>query len=177
MRIEKLRQEFDLDVRWSVFPLHPNTPEEGLSLFDLFAGQMDIEAMLNRLKGVASELGLPFGAPVHTYNSRRAQELGKWAEEEGRGEVFRRAVYRAYFVDGKNISRPEVLAGLVGEIGLEPEKAEQVLADGRYATAVNADWRRAGEMGVTAVPTVVYNDRQLVGFQPYDAFVMLVESN
>ena len=175
MRIERLQQEFDLDVRWSVFPLHPDTPDEGMSLFDLFAGQMDIDAMLSRLKGVAVELGLPFGERSHTYNSRRAQELGKWAEEEGQGEPFHQAVYRAYFVEGKNIARPEVLAELAAGLGLDAEQALQVLADGSYAAAVNVDWQRAGELGVTAVPTVVCKDRQLVGFQQYESFVKLVK--
>ena len=117
MRIEKLQQEFDLNVRWSVFPLHPDTPDEGMSLFDLFAGQMDIDTMLNRLKAVAVELGLPFGERSHTYNSRRAQELGKWAEVAGRGEAFHQEVYRAYFVEGKNIARPEVLVELAAGRG------------------------------------------------------------
>ncbi len=175
MRIEKLRREFDLDVRWSVFPLHPNTPDDGMSLNDLFAGQMDIAAMLTRLKGVAGELGLPFGARSHTYNSRRAQELGKWVEEEGQGEAFHKTVYRAYFVDGKNIARPDVLAELIEGLDLDKEKALRVLEDDSYAAAVNADWQRAGELGVTAVPTAIYKDRQLVGFQQYDAFRRLVE--
>lgn len=174
MRIDKLRQEFDLNIRWSVFPLHPNTPEEGMSLNDLFAGQMDIEAMLARLKRVAAELELPFGDRSHTYNSRRAQELGKWAEEMGQGEAFHLAIYRAYFAEGADISRPEVLARIAGSIDLDPEKAGQILQDGLYVAAVNADWQRADALAVTAVPTAVYQDRQLVGYQSYDAFHNLI---
>ena len=169
MRIDKLRQEFDLDIRWSVFPLHPNTPEAGMNLDELFAGQMDIEAMMSRLKRVANELELPFGDRMHTFNSRKAQELGKWAEEMGAGEAFHQAVYHAYFAGGKNIAEKAVLTAIAESIGLDPEKALQVVADGRYAAAVNADWQRADELGVTAVPTLVYKSRQLVGFQPYDA--------
>ena len=174
MRIDKLQQEFDLKIRWSVFPLHPNTPDAGMSLDDLFAGQMDIAAMLLRLKRVADELELPFGDRSHTYNSRQAQELGKWAEESGQGEAFHLAVYRAYFADGANISRPEVLTTIAGSIDLDPGEAAQVLNDGRYAAAVNADGQRADELAVTAVPTAIYQDQRLVGYQPYDAFRHLI---
>lgn len=174
MRIDKLQQEFELKIRWSVFPLHPNTPDEGMSLDDLFAGQMDIKAMLSRLKQVAAELELPFGNRSHTYNSRQAQELGKWSEESGKGEAFHRAVYRAYFADGAIISRPEVLTTIAESIGLDPGGASQVLNDGRYAATVNADWQRANALAVTAVPTALYQDRRLVGYQSYDAFRQLI---
>ena len=103
MRTDKLREEFDLEIRWRVFPLHPETPDEGLELADLFAGRYDIDAMMQRCAEVAKEIGLPFGNRTYTYNSRRALELGKWAEEQGAGEAFHMTVYRAYFVDGSNI--------------------------------------------------------------------------
>jgi len=170
VRIEQLRQEFELDVRWTLFPLHPDTPQEGMRLADLFAGQMDIDAVLARLCRVASEIGLPFSARTHTYNSRNAQELGKWADEAGQGEAFHQAVYRAYFVDGENIAQPEVLAAIVDKLELDSGKALQILQDHQYAEAVNADWQRAGELGVTAVPTIVFADKKLVGFQPYESF-------
>ena len=50
MRTDKLREEFDLDIRFSVFPLHPETPDEGQSLEELFAGSYDIEAMMQRCR-------------------------------------------------------------------------------------------------------------------------------
>jgi len=46
VRTDRLREEFDLEFRWSVFPLHPDTPEEGQELTDLFAGRYDIKAMM-----------------------------------------------------------------------------------------------------------------------------------
>ena len=76
MRTDKLREEFDLNIRWSVFPLHPETPEDGGDLHDLFAGRMDVDAVLRHLYQLAEELGLPIGKRTNTYNSRRAQELG-----------------------------------------------------------------------------------------------------
>lgn len=176
MRTDKLREEFDLKIRWSVFPLHPETPEEGLKLTDLFAGRYDIEAMLQRCLEVAKELGLPFGNRTHTYNSRRAQELGKWAEEQGVGEAFHMAVYKAYYVDGKNIARPDNLSEIAGSVGLDPEAALEAIDKGSYAAHVDDDWKRAQELGVTAIPTGIYQGRALVGFQPYAHYRRLIDS-
>ena len=57
MRIEQLRKNYDIEVRWAAFPLHPETPEEGFTLEELFAGQpIDIKKIMVRLKQVADEL-------------------------------------------------------------------------------------------------------------------------
>lgn len=145
-----------------------------MELADLFAGRVDMDAVLARLRRVAAEVGLPLGDRTRTYNSRRAQELGKWAEEQGRGDPFRAAVYRAYFVDGRNIAQPEELKSIAVAAGLPEEEALRVLAEKRFAAAVDADWRRALDLGLTGVPTHLYNGRALVGFQPYEAFRRLV---
>ena len=174
MRTDKLREEFDLNIRWSVFPLHPDTPEEGLELADLFAGRMDIDAVLQRLYQVAGDLGLPIGQRTRTYNSRRAQELGKWAEEQGAGEAFHMAVYHAYFVDGRNIALPAELAAIADGVGLDADLARQVIDRQSHAAAVDADWLRAAKLGVTAVPTCIYNNQPLVGFQAYANYRKLI---
>jgi len=177
VRTEKLREEFDLDIRWSVFPLHPETPDEGQSLEELFAGRYDIEALMQRCKQVAAELNLPFGERTHTYNSRRAQELGKWAEEQGAGEAFHKAVYRAYYVDGCNIALPNQLAGIAESVGLDPDLALATLDKQSHAAQVDNDWRRAREIGITSIPTIVYQQHALVGFHPYADYRSLIDSS
>lgn len=170
MRTAQLCREFDLTARHIVFPLHPDTPDAGQSLDDLFAGRYDMDVVRTRLRRVAEELNLPLGDRTHTYNSRRAQELGKWAERQGRGDEFRDAVYRAYFAEAQNIADIKVLTGIAERIGLDAVEAKQVLRDERFAATVDADWERAGALGVTAVPTVIYGSRRLVGFRPYEDF-------
>lgn len=174
MRTEQLRREFELPVRHTVFPLHPEIPEAGMPLTELFAGRLDVDAMLARLRKVAADLELPFGDRTHTYNSRRAQELGKWAEDQQRGEAFHNGVYRAYFVAGRNIARPDVLVAIAGEAGLDTVAARQVLDEGRFAAAVDADWQRTRDMGISAVPTLQHGRCRLVGFHPYAEYRELV---
>ena len=162
-------------VRWTAFPLHPETPAEGRTLEDLFAGRpVDVPAMRAHLRQTAARLNLPFGDRRMTFNSRRAQELGKWAEQAGRGEDFHRAVFRAYFADGLNIAELPVLTGIVEAVGLSGLEAQSVLTGGDYRQAVDRDWQRSRSMGITAVPTFNLGGRQLVGAQSYVALADLV---
>jgi predicted DsbA family dithiol-disulfide isomerase len=175
VRIDRLQREYGVEVRWRVFPLHPEIPEEGMELMDLFPGREEmIRAMQARLLYLAAEEGLPLAERSRTCNSRRAQELGKWAEEQGQGDPFRMAVYRAYFVEERNIALVDDLAEIAESVGLPGDEARQVLETKSHAPAVDADWRRAGEMGITAVPTHLCEGRILVGFSPYEDFVKLI---
>jgi predicted DsbA family dithiol-disulfide isomerase len=160
-------------VKWIAFPLHPETPEEGLTLEELFAGRdIDIPAMLERLKSVAADCGLPFGTRTKTYNSRRAQELGKWAESLDKGEAFHQAVFKAYFANGRNLAKIPVLAEIAQSVGLKG--AEEVIFNGIFKEAVDSDWKYSHACGITAVPTFVANGRMAVGAQPYRVLEKLI---
>ena len=125
--------------------------------------------MLSRLGQIAAELELPFGTRTMTYNSRLAQELGKWAEAKGQGDAFHDAVFHAYFAEGKNIASRDVLAEIVASLALDVQEASAVLADGDFQQTVDADWAESRRKGVTAVPTFMMNGHALVGAQPYIA--------
>ena len=169
---------YDIIVRWVSFPLHPETPPEGRSLEELFAGQpIDLEQVKKRLSQVAEAEGLPFSpGRGMTYNSRLAQELGKWAEEQGLGEEFHEAAFRAYFVDNRNIGLIEELVDLAESIGLDGAQAKKVLAERTCSAQVDEDWAYSREHGVMAVPTFMAGGRKVVGAQPYETLAQLVEA-
>jgi predicted DsbA family dithiol-disulfide isomerase len=169
VRIDQLRKNYEIKVHWMAFPLHPETPEDGMTLEELFAGKpIDIKKVMARLRQVADELGLPLGDRKKTYNSRLAQELAKWAESEQKGDPFHEAVFRAYFVDGINIGRMDELVALAKSVGLPGEKARSVLELRTFKEAVDSDWERSRTLGITGVPTFVVDHRAIVGFQAYE---------
>jgi len=168
VRIDRLRKEFEIDIRWTAFPLHPETPEDGQSIEQLFAGRLDLDQVRLRLKQAAQDAGLPLGDRKMTYNSRLAQELGKWAEVKGKGDEFHQAVFRAYFVQNINIGKITELARLVESIGLPGDEAQEVLQKRAFKKAVDQDWARSRQQGIQAVPTLLLGQRVLVGAQPYE---------
>jgi predicted DsbA family dithiol-disulfide isomerase len=176
VRIETLRQAYDIDPVLVHFPLHPETPAGGRPMAEFYAERrLDPEAMYARMKGLMDREGLPYGRRTHTYSSRLAQELGKWADTQPGGAALHDALYRAYFVDARNIGDPEVLVEVARSVGLPPEAARAVLTERRFKDAVDADWAQSRRYGVTAVPTFVASDRAVVGAQPYEVLAQLVE--
>jgi predicted DsbA family dithiol-disulfide isomerase len=177
VRIERLRKEHGVNVQWVHFPLHPDTPAQGKSLEELFAGRgYDIPTMQAQMRARMAAEGLPYGERKMTYNSRLAQELGKWADEQPGGERIHDALFRAYFVDGSNIGDPDVLVRIAESVGLPGDKAREVITQRTYRAAVDADWQKAREYGVTGVPTFVAGQRGVVGAQSYEVLEQLVES-
>lgn len=175
MRTDRLQKDYGIELRWTVFPLHPETPEQGIELTELFAGKEEqIKTMQAHLVQQAALEGLPLTDRNRTYNSLRAQELGKWAEQQGRGDIFKRAVYHAYFVEGINISLVDELVQIAQSVGLSGDDARNVLKEKSYIEAVNVDWQRARLLGITAVPTHIFEGKRLVGFNSYDDFIRLI---
>ncbi len=149
-----------------------------MSLEELFKGRgIDLALSMGRLKKVAAELGLPWGMRTRTYNSRRAQELGKWAEALGKGDDFNKAVFQAYFADGRNIADISVLKEIAGAIGLDGRMAEHALAERTFKDAVDRDWEYSRTCGITAVPTFMVDGRIVVGAQPYQALKDFVSAS
>jgi predicted DsbA family dithiol-disulfide isomerase len=164
-------------VQWIYFPLHPDTPAEGRSLKDLFAGRgFDLDAMHARMKGLMDAEGLPYNQRTHTYNSRLAQELAKWADGQPGFEKIHDALYRAYFVDGRNIGDIDVLVGIAQSVGLSPDAAREVLTQRTFKEAVDRDWQQSRRLGVTGVPSFVAGSYKVVGAQPYEILAELIRT-
>ena len=159
------------------FPLHPDTPAEGRALADLFRGrsEADRKAMHAQMKARMDAEGLPYGERTMTYNSRLAQELGKWADTQPGGEALHDALFRAYFVDARDISQPAVLLEIAERVGLSVDGAREVLEKRTFKEAVDRDWELSRQYGVTGVPTFVAGRHGVVGAQPYEVLEQLVE--
>ena len=127
-----------------------------------------------RLPSYEDAEGLPYGRRTHTYNSRLAQELGAWADTQPNGGAIHDALYRAYFVDGRDIGDIDVLVELAASAGLSAEGARDVLTGRRFKDAVDADWAKSRDYGVTGVPTFVAGGFGVVGAQPYAALERLL---
>jgi predicted DsbA family dithiol-disulfide isomerase len=140
-----------------------------LTFYALFADKnADVSKAMTILKRIANRLGLPFDEPKNTYNSRLAQELGKWAESKSKGYEFHKAVFRAYFEKGQHIGEVHVLVDLAESVNLNGKDAQKIIQDRTYRKAVDLDWKRSYELSITEVPTFLCNHEVLVGAQPYE---------
>jgi predicted DsbA family dithiol-disulfide isomerase len=176
VRVEKLKAAFEIETALVHFPLHPDTPMEGRSMAEFYAGRgIDPEASYQRMKLLMDAEGLPYGRRTHTYNSRFAQELGKWADTQPGGEAIHDLIYKAYFVEARNIADIDLLVGIAAASGLSAQEARAVLEERRFSEAVDADWAKSHRYGVTGVPTFVMDRFGVVGAQPYEALEQLAQ--
>jgi predicted DsbA family dithiol-disulfide isomerase len=153
--------------------LHPGIPLEGQAVP---WPRERMAAARERFAQVAAAEGLATGERTHWYNSVPAHEAALWADAQGNGEAFRRAVYRAYFADGLNIGQADVLADIAAANALEPSALRRALAEGVYRDAVQEQFEYARQVGITGVPAYVAGDYLMVGAQAYPTYRQLIEA-
>ena len=167
-----------MSIRWIQFPLHPETPQKGLSLEELFAGRdLDIQAIQGHLRELMRLEGLPYGNRTHTYNSRLAQELSKWGERFPESSLLNQKIFEAYFVDGQNLANQNLLVKLAGEAGLSTQEAREVLENRVFKEAVDIDWMRSRQTGISGVPTFVIGQYRIAGAKSYKMLEQFVVKN
>ena len=120
------------------------------------------------MKATASDLGLPFGEITHIFNTRLAQELSHLAEKENKGAEFHKAAFEAYFVERKNLADLKVLEAIAASVGLEQSATRKAVEQRIYKKQVDADWKRAAENRIAAVPTFMIKQERMVGAQSYE---------
>ena len=175
MRIEKLKKNYNIDVKLVHFPLHPDTPAEGREMAGFYRERgLDADQMYKDMKARMEAEGLPYGRRTHTYNSRLAQELAKWAEDIYNPENLEKELYKAYFVNSKNIGDLSILLSVVKSAGLPCKEAEAVIENRTYRLAVDEDWEKSKSYGVSGVPTYIAGGYGVVGAQPYEALEQLI---
>ena len=167
-----------MSIKWVQFPLHPETPQEGWSLEELFTGRdLDIPAIQGHLRELMRLEGLPYGNRTHTYNSRLAQELSKWGERFPESSLLNQKIFEAYFVDGQNLANQNLLVKLAGEAGLSTQEAREVLENRVFKEAVDIDWMRSRQTGISGVPTFVIGQYRIAGAKSYKILERFVVKN
>ncbi len=162
----RLREEFDVEVDWRGFELHPETPVGGMRVTDLFPAARMAE-MREFMKSFAARFDVEMNAPEHLPNTRRALAIAELAREQGRLDAFRDAAMEAHWRGGKDLEDDADLRAIATRAGIDPEAALQAADDQEYQGRVDALHAEAGSSGVTGVPTFFIGDQCVVGCQPY----------
>ena len=163
-------------VEWKGFQIHPEYPASGVPLEERMRqyGPERYRAVWQSVLSLARDIGLEMSPPPLLTSSLVALETTEHAKERGREEVFSRAVYRAYFQEGRNIGDPEVNLSLALEAGLDPQEVQLHLQHGTYAGRIEAVRREAAQKGVSGVPTFLVGAAQIVGAQAARVFVQTI---
>jgi len=181
--LERLRSEIETDLHFQPFELNPQMAPGGQNVIEHLAEkygstpeQMARNQDMITARGAAVGFTFDMGRRTRIYNTFDAHRLLHWAGESstppaGKQAALKHALFTAYFTEGRDPSDHEVLVDVAAKVGLDAERARQILASDEYAKEVRARERFYAEHGIHAVPSVIINDRHLIqGGQPVDVF-------
>ena len=174
--MRKLAPEFDLELEWRGFQIHPEWPAEGIPIEKVRTPtDMDArQAAWKRITSMAEAENLPIRAPAVFTDSRAALLGCEYAREHGRGEQYEERVYRAYFVEGENIGDEKVLARCAGDAGLDSIEFASAIWSPRYDLRLKNNTLAANQRQVSGVPTFFIGEFSLVGAQNTDTTRMIL---
>ena len=159
-------------MEWRPYELHPEIPSEGI---DRSGGASARRAgYYDQLRALAEDAGLTFRPGTRVPNSHRSLEAAEFAREQGAFAPYHRALFEAYFGQGRDIGDVEVLAELGMASGLDPAALRDALAARRYASLVDERTEEARGWDVTGTPTFIFENGErrlpIVGAQEYALF-------
>ncbi|WP_340589358.1 DsbA family oxidoreductase [Erythrobacter alti] len=176
--MEMVADEVAVTFRWMPFELDPDAPAEGGNALEHLAEKYgytleEAAAKRDQMEAAAEEAGFPLtydgegNAPdAMRWNTFNAHKLLRWALATKGPEVqtaLKLAFFKAHFRERRNISDPQVLAEIAGEVpGLRSDDASEALGDDTLATATRLETERGREMGITAVPSFVIANKYLL---------------
>jgi predicted DsbA family dithiol-disulfide isomerase len=127
-------------------------------------------------KRAREQYGLEINAGPFGIDSRPALIADKYAESQGKGDVFHKAVMETYWQKARSIDDKSVLKEIAEHVGLNTENFETVLKDPTYDAEVSADIDLAREYRLDGVPALIFAEKYLVvGAQPYDTLKQVIE--
>ncbi|MFO7919458.1 MAG: DsbA family oxidoreductase [Nioella sp.] len=169
-------------IEWHPFQLNPEMPAEGMDrrayLEAKFGGKEGAVKAYAPVMEHAEKAGLEinFESVARTPNTLDAHRLIHWAGIEARQTAVVSALFKAYFVDGRDIGDPATLAGIAGECGLDAAMMAELLKGDADAEDIRARDANARERGVTGVPTfIIASQHVLTGAQPPELWAQVID--
>lgn len=163
----------DVVVEWMPFELRPE-PHPTLRPEEEYLQR----AWQQSVYPIAGRMGVPITLPPvspqpHTH---LAFEGYQFAKDQGRGADYTHRVLEAFFVEGQDIGKVDLLTKLAAEVGLVASEFGEALRTRKYREAHQQALRHAYEdMGVTGVPMFVIGDQVLTGLQSRETLEAVIE--
>jgi len=175
-RIEKLKKQFNLDVEWQPFEIHPETPREGIKLDELLFPQEYLEMIRINVKRLADDAGIRFKFSDKLPNSRLALYISEFAKKKGKFNEFHKVVFDNYWKEGKDIGDLSLLLDLAESIGLNKNEILSYIESDEPSKKLRKISLELSRYGINGVPTFFISDKIVVGAQPYDVFVKTIRN-
>ena len=173
-RIKKLKKEFDFDVKWRPFELHPETPKNGVLIDSLPFAKEYLEMVMINVKRLADEVGIKFNFSCKLPNSRLALIVAEFARKKGQFNEFHELLFDMYWKEGKDIGDLTLLLDLADSRGFDKKELLDYIESDEPLNILKKTGLELGSYGKNGVPTFMIGDRVVVGAQPYEVFQKVI---
>ena len=151
-------------MRWLPFQLNPDLPERGIPRRDYIErkwGPGKGPEVYSRVAGVGRSVGIDFAFDRISVqpNTLDAHRLLNYAEREGRQDEVAEALFKAYFIEGADLTDHSALAGVAATAGLDRDAVVTYLASDEDRDLVAKADVEARGAGIGGVPFFIFNRR------------------
>ena len=131
----------------------------------------DLSSFYENLRTQGKAVGVTFGNLKVLSNSRIALMASEYARDLGRYDSFHEKMFHAYFTEGMDIGKLDVIADVAKKSGLDEKETLNAVHDSRYASRLNETRKEGQLIGLTGIPLfVIENKYQITGAQPIETF-------
>ena len=177
--LKQLSETIEAKVSWWAFELNPDMPKAGLSIDDYLQQKYGLSAIEGKRKTQqVTEAGKKAGFTFNfdddriMINSFDCHRLLLWSKQYDKQTALKLAFFDAHFTNIIFLNEQENLLKVVASVGLDKERAQVILDGDEYANEVRAEQQKAQQMGISAVPTFIINEKYSIsGGQAVETFV------
>lgn len=163
-----MRPDVQAQVFWRPYRLDPTIPREGVDrrayLKAKFGDSPRTSAMGDaiRSEGAGEGIDFAFDKIAKTPNTLDSHRLIRWAAGAGVQDAIVERLFKAYFIDGRDIGDAGVLTDIAAEAGMDSVLVGDLLSKDADLAAVEREAGMANEMGISGVPTFIFDSRFMI---------------
>lgn len=177
-----MRPDIEFNVNWRPFRLDPTIPPEGVNrrayMKKKFGDSPDTKARGEaiRAEGTGEGIAFAFDAIERSPNTLNSHRLIRWAANNGVQTDVVQRLFAAYFEEGRDIGDVSVLEMIAGDAGMDAQLVSELLASDADVALIEREDQMAHEMGISGVPTFLFNSRFLIsGARETDILLRVID--
>lgn len=163
--------DLDVFVGWRPFQLNPDMPAEGMDRRDYlaakFGGDEKATQIYSAIREAGTQTGLDFDfagmarQPNSVDSHRLIDRAGRpdivGADRPGLQDAVVERLFRAYFMDGRDIGDRDTLVDIAADAGMDADETRAWLDSDEDAERIRQEDLMARQMGIQGVPCFIIN--------------------
>lgn len=166
--VDSLREEYDIEISFRGYEIHPDIPENGITSKDYFPNAKHKNVQLQEF---GRQIGYEFADITAMPNSNKALQVAEYAKEVNKSDAFNTLMYKAFFFKDINISLIPEIKKMALLVGISEAEVDHVFATNKYKEILESNKIFCSDNKITSVPIFIINNIiMVVGAQSAENF-------